>query len=155
MSLLYRIAENRAIIPDIIEEYEALISEEVVAKELQFKGKVLEHVAREHASKTFYYMSRKAEIHAVVKWQEGRLNATRGKHWKQFTEHYSRELNDRTKDKYIDNEKDVLTELQIYLTFKELHEKYDAVCEAFKSQGFMIRHITELRIRSLEDSTID
>jgi hypothetical protein len=155
MSALDKLASNYDLIPEILTEYEDLIDEELVAERLRIKGKVLERVATQQASWQFYYGSRKAELYACVKWVEAKIASIRGKHWKNYTEHYSRELNDRTKDKYIDNEQEVMNQIQIYLTFKELHERYEAVCDAFKSQGFMIRHITELRIRSLEDSIID
>lgn len=154
MSALDRLASNYELLPEILQEYEDLIDEEAVAKHLAIKGKVLESANTEQASWQFYYETRKAEVYAVVKWLEGKLAAVRGKHFKLYTEHYSRELNDRTKDKYIDNEEEVLNQLQIYLTFKELHEKYEAVCEAFRSRGFALRNITEIRIRSLEDTTI-
>lgn len=154
MSALDKLAEKPEIIPELLEEYEELIEESLVKERLAIKGKVLETANTEQASWQYYYESRKAELHAVVKWLEGKLSAIRGKHWKRYTEHYSRELDGRTKDKYIDNEEEVLTQLQIYLTFKELYEKYEAVCEAFRSRGFALRNITEIRIRSLEDTVI-
>jgi len=154
MSVFEKITKNLDLLPEILEEYEALIDEETVASRLQIKGKRLEAANTEQASWQYYYETRKAEIHSIVKWLDGKLAALRGKHFKLYTENYSRELSDRQKDKYIDNEAEVLTHLQIFLEVKELHEKYEAVCEAFKSRGFALRNITEIRIRSLEDSTI-
>lgn len=154
MNVLDKISQDISLLPDIIEEYENLIDEEEVAKKLQIRGKALETANTEQASWQFYFETRKAEIHSIVKWLEGKLAAVRGKYFKTYTEHYSRELSDRQKDKYIDNEKDVLDQLEVYLQVKELYEKYEAVCNAFKSRGFALRNITEIRIRSLEDTII-
>jgi hypothetical protein len=154
MNILDRIADNLELLPEIIEEYETLIDEEEVAKRLRIKGKVLETANTEQSGWQYYYETRKAEVHSLVKWLEAKLAAVRGKHFKKYTEHYSRELSDRQKDKYIDNEKEVLAQLEVYLQAKELYEKYEAVCDAFKSRGFALRNITEIRIRSLEDTII-
>ncbi len=154
MSPLDKIAQDITLLPDVLAEYEALIEEEAVKANLFIKGKVLETANTEQSGWVFYYSSRKAEVYSIVKWLEAKLGAVRGKFFKQYTEHYTRELNDRTKDKYIDNEKEVLAQLELYLQVKELHEKYVAVCDAFTARGFALRNITELRIRSLEDSII-
>lgn len=154
MSPFDKLTQNIELLPDIIAEYEALIEEETVKEHLLIKGKNLETANTEHASWSFYYNTRKAEMYSIVKWFEGKLHAKRGKFFKRYTENYSRELTDRVKDKYIDNEKEVLDQLELYLQVKELHEKYVAVCDAFTVRGFALRNITELRIRSLEDSII-
>lgn len=154
MNALDRLSQNYDILPELIEEYELIIDEEEVAKRLAIKGKVLETANTEQAGWQFYYETRKAEVYSIVKWLEAKLAAVRGRYFKKYTENYSRELNDRTKDKYIDNETEVLNQLEVYLQVKELHEKYEAVCDAFKSRGFALRNITEIRIRSLEDTII-
>lgn len=148
------ITKNIDKLPDVIAYYEDLIDEEEIAKHLAIKGKRLEVANTEQASWVFFYETKRAEVYAMVKWLETKLAALRGKHFKTYTEHYSRELNDRQKDKYIDNEPTVLAQMEIYLRVKELHEKLEAVCEAFKARGFALRNITEVRIRSLEDTTI-
>lgn len=155
MTALDKITQKIENIPIVLAEFEDEIAEDVIEEHLRLKGKLLQKAAAEQASWQFYYATRKAEMYAVVKWLEGKLAAVRGNHFKLYTENYNRQLTDRQKDKYIDNEEDVLNQLQLYLTFKELHDKYEAVVDAFRSQGFMIRHLTEIRIRSLEDTIID
>lgn len=154
MSALDAIIENLDKLPDMLDEYEQMIDEEEVAKNLQIKGKVLERANTEQAGWLMYYSSRKAEIYSVMKWMETKLSAVRGRYFKTYTEHYSRELSDRQKDKYIDNEAEVLAQMEIYLRVKELHEKYQAVVDAFQARGYALKNITEIRIRSLEDTVI-
>lgn len=154
MSALDTIANNLEKLPDILNEYDELIDEEAVALQLSLKGKVLTVANAEQSAWLFYYKARKAEVHAIVKFLEGKLAALRGRFFKQYTEHYQRELSDRQKDKYIDNEPQVADMLEIYLRVKELYEKYEAVVDAFEARGFALKNITELRIRSMEDAII-
>jgi hypothetical protein len=154
LSALDRIVGNIHRLPAVLEEYERGLDQETVEANLAIKGKVLEVANTEQAGWLLYYSSRKAELYALLKWLEGQLSAVRGKHFRAYTEHYQRELSDRQKDKYIDNEQDVQVQLELYLTVKEMHDRYEAVVDAFQARGFALRNITELRIRSLEDSVI-
>lgn len=148
------IVDDLSTLPDVLTTYEELIDEDAVASDLRIKGKVLETANTEQASLQYYYETRKAEVHAITKWLESQVSAIRGKHFKKYTEHYARELSDRQKDRYIDNEQDVLVQLELFYRAKELYEKYEAVCDAFRSRGFALRNITELRIRSVHDTEI-
>jgi len=155
MSILDRIGNNLEHLPDLIEQYSQLIDEEQLKKEIAIRGKVLEHANSEQASLLFYYSSRKEEIKTILRHVSNKVTALRGKHYRNYTEHYSRELNDRQKDKYIDNESDVVMYNEVLCRIEELYGLYDAVVEAFKQRGFSLRNITESRVRSVENSIID
>ena len=71
-----------------------------------------------------------------------------------FTETYNRELSDRQKEKYIDNEEQYLSQYEIYLEIKDVYEQYEAVCNAFQSRGYALNNITKIRVASLEDVII-
>ena len=116
--------------------------------------KNLEHANREQPAWQSYYDQRRIELYALVKYYEGQINRVRGKLYKSYTETYSRELTDRAKDKYIDNEKSYLDMLEVYLEVKELYDRYDAVVEAFKSRGYALNNITKIRVASLEDVVV-
>jgi hypothetical protein len=154
LSALDRIVDNLGKLPEVLEEYEQALDTKTVEDNLRIKGKVLETANSEQPGWLLYYDSRRAELYALMKWLESRLAAVRGKYFKQYTEHYSRELSDRQKDKYIDNEQQVQVQLELYLQVKELHDRFQAVVDAFQARGFALKNITELRIRSLEDSVI-
>jgi hypothetical protein len=152
LSLIDRLGENYKNVPDILAEYEKGLNE--VEAKLKIEGKRLEVANHEHASEQFYYESRKADLRQLVKYFEGVTAAARGKLFRKYTEKYSRELSDRQKDKYIDNEKEYLTQYEIYLEIKQVYEKYEAVCDAFRSRGYALNNITKIRVASLEDVII-
>lgn len=152
MSLLERLGENYKNLPAILSEYEKGLEE--VEGRLIIKGKNLEAANAEHAAWQMYYDSRKADLHAVLKFFEAKTAAARGKLFKKYTEHYNRDLSDRQKDQYINNEETYLNQLEIYLEIKEIYEKYEAVCNAFKSRGYALNNITKIRVASLESVII-
>lgn len=152
MSLIERLGENYCNLPDILAEYEKGL--EHVEDNLKIKGKRLEAANVEQASWHLYYNSRRAELHTLVKYFEAITASVRGQLFKKFTEKYSRELSDRQKDKYIDNEETFLRQYEVYLEIKEVYEKYEAACNAFTSRGYALNNITKIRVASREDDVI-
>lgn len=152
MSLIHRLGENYQNLPDILAEYEKELS--FVEERLEIRGKRLEVANTEHAAWQYYYETRCADLHTLVKFFEGKTAAARGKLFKKYTETYNRELSDRQKDKYIDNDEAYLSQYELYLEVKEVHEKYQAVCNAFQSRGYALNNITKLRVAALEDVII-
>ena len=118
---------------------------------IEIKGKKLEHANRENPGYQQYYDERRVELSVVVKWFEIQIERVRGKLFKKFTENYNRELSDRAKEQYINNEPAYLMWYEMYLEVKELHDKYDSAKEAFKSRGYALNNITRIRVASLED----
>jgi len=154
LSLIERLGEDYKNLPDILTEYEAILSEDLVSPRLQIKGKNLEAANAEHAAWHLYYESRRAEMSSLVKFFDAKTAAVRGQLFKKFTEHYNRDLSDRQKDKYIDNEQKYLDQIEVYLEIKEIYEKYEAVCNAFQSRGYALNNITKIRVASLESVII-
>lgn len=148
MSLIERLGENYKNLPSILEEYEKGLAH--IEDSLRIKGKNLESANAEHSGIQFYYESRRADLHTLVKYFEARTAAARGNLFRKFTETYSRDLSDRQKDKYIDNDDQYLTQYEVYLEVKDVYEKYEAVCDAFRSRGFALNNITKIRVASLE-----
>jgi len=152
LSLIERLGKDYKNLPDILAEYEKGL-EEVEAR-IKIKGKNLEAANAEQAAWQLYYNSRRADLYTLVKWFEVKTSAARGKLFKKFTETYNRELSDRQKDKYIDNEEQYLKQYQIYLEIKDVYEQYEAACDAYRSRGYALNNITKIRVASLEDVNI-
>lgn len=127
---------------------------EKVPERLQVRGKVLGVALQEQADWLYFYSVRLAELQKLTKYAESRVEATRGRLFRGYTEKYTRELSDRQKDKYIDNEDAYLQMHQIYLEVKELHEKYSAAVDAFVARGYALKNLIDARINSMELMTI-
>jgi len=152
LSLIERLGKDYKNLPDILAEYEKGLDE--VKQNLEIKGKLLEAANAEHPAWQLYYESRKADLRSLVKFFEARLLSARGKLYRKYTETYNRELSDRQKDKYIDNEDTYLNLLEIFLEIEEVYKKYEAVSSAFQSRGYALNNITKIRVASLEDVII-
>lgn len=152
MSLIERLGDDYQNLPDILDEYERGLG--LVEQNLNIKGKSLQAANVEQPSWQLYYDTRRSELYSLVKYFEAKMSATRGKLYKKYTEKYTRELSERGKDKYIDNEETFLSQNEIYLEIKETYEKYVAVCDAFRARGYALNNITKIRVASLEDVLI-
>jgi len=152
LSLIERLGKDYKNLPDILAEYEKGLEE--TKPRIEIKGKNLEAANSEHAAWQLYYESRRADLRTLVKYFEARTASARGKLFKKFTETYNRELSDRQKEKYIDNEEQYLSQYEIYLEIKDVYEQYEAVCNAFQSRGYALNNITKIRVASLEDVII-
>lgn len=136
-------------LPKVLAEYESALQD--VDKHLSIQGKTIEAANRENPSWHSYYDQKRVELHTLVKYVEAQVARVRGKLFRSYTEAHQRELSDRAKDKYIDNEEAYLETYEILLEVKELYDKYQAVCDAFQTRGYALNNITKIRVASLED----
>ena len=139
-------------LPDIMETYENELIE--AEANLQIKGKTLERANVENPTWQLYYDQRRSELHILLKYIEGLLAGVRGKLFRSYTETPSQILSDRAKDQYINNEPAYLSMLEIMLEIKDIHDRYQAVCDAYKSRGYALNNITKIRVASIEDAII-
>ncbi len=86
-----------------------------VENDIRLKGKSLEVANRENPSLKFYYQQRFVELNILAKFFEREVYRVRGKLFKSLTESNNRDLSDRQKDKYIDNEQAYLDIHEIYI----------------------------------------
>lgn len=152
MSRIPNLGKDLEKLPDFIEEYEKDIAE---AKEhIVIDRKTLFEANKEQASWQTYYAMRRSEVYVVLKYLEFLVEKTRGRLFKSYTETGSRDLSDRAKERYIDNEVAYLSKQELYLEVKEIYDKLDAIVDGFKSRGFALNNLTRLRIESLENETV-
>jgi hypothetical protein len=57
-------------------------------------------------------------------------------------------------NKYIDNEPEYLSYLELYLEVKELHESLGEIHAAFVQRGFSLRDWTQLKIVQMQNDVI-
>ncbi len=152
MSKINQLGTAFEFLPDVLVDYEKELVG--IEKIIAIEGKLLERANLEQASQQLYYDTKRKELRTVLKFIETQRDKVRARLFKSYTESHSRDLSDRAKDKYIDNEQEFLTIQEIFLEVEELYEKYEAVMEAFKSRGFALRNITDIRVASLENTQL-
>lgn len=146
------IQERFKYLPKILGEYLDELNE--AEQNLEIKGKSLENANKENPSWYYYYNQRFVELNTLTKYFEGEIERVRGKLFRSFTENNNRDLSDRAKDKYIDNEQAYLEMNELYLEVKEVRDSFEAVTSAFKDRGYTLTNITKIRVATLENDLL-
>jgi hypothetical protein len=149
MSRVPDLGEKFKNLPTVLSEYDKALED--VEDLLTIKGKKLEGANMENPTWASYYDQKRVELKTLTDFFDMEVARVRGKLFRSYTEGHSRELNEREKNQYINNEDAYLTTYQMYLEVKEMLEKYKAVVDAFTTRGYALNNITKIRVASLED----
>lgn len=152
MSIISQLGDNFERLPDILVQYDEYLVD--AEKHIAIKGKTLEAANVEHASWMSYYDQRKVELHALLKYMEREQERVRGKLWDGYTHKTDISYNTRDKENLINRETAYLVKNEMYLEVLELHGKFAALVEAFKSRGFALNNIVKLRTSAIENDVI-
>lgn len=152
MTKIRELGEKYAQLPVILEQYQKEMAE--VEVQLALKGKRLDLANSENSTLQLYYDQRKVELATLTKFMEAQVNRVRGNLFKNLSQTNQKDLSDRAKDKFIDNEKGYLDIYELYLEIEEMYKKYQAIVDAFTSRGYALNNITKIRVASLEDAMI-
>jgi len=149
LNLIDRIKNDFSILPDLIESYEKEYDEAVDIIKIN-EGEINE-ANRRHAGHQLYYDQKKVELHSLVKFMDMKVNVVKSSLYVSYTQTHDRDLTETGKKTYIEGESAYLDMYQLSLEVKELHEKYQALGNAFQSRGYAINNLTKLAIASIED----
>lgn len=136
-------------LPDLFESYEKAIVN--ISDELKVTGKTLEAALKEQASLPLYYEQRKAEIKAIVRFLESKVDEERGSLTRRYIENSSVRLTERAMNSYIDHEGSYQNINLLLIEAKQLLDTYDEISEAFSRRGFALRDVTAARINDVHN----
>ena len=144
--------ENLSEIVDLLPKYEKLL----VAAENVFKldGLRLEQVVKSVPQYQYSYDSAYQELKALDEWLTGIKEKRTAKVWKKYLEGYQRALSTRDIQAYIGGEKDIIEINQIITEIALLKNQMAAVVEATKNLGWMVGHITKLRVAEMQEAIL-
>ena len=74
--------------------------------------------------------------------------------WRKFNEGYSRQLSTRDIQAYVAGEKEIVELNQIQIEVKLHKDQLASIVEALKQLGWMLSHITKLRVAELQDAIL-
>lgn len=153
MSFLFTLDEDKLAdqLPAIFENYENHVKAAEPLFELD--GMRLELIARNLAQHQVSYAQRAAEMKHVVKWLEN----YKAKLEARFTKNYAqgqRALGAREATTFINGEKDIVELNQLIIEASLLYSQLDEIVEAFKQMGWMLGHVTKLRVAELQEATL-
>lgn len=152
MSVLKQIGKNKENLSSILEQFSSHLNG--VESILNIEHKSLEQANRETAYWQFFYDSKKTELVSLYKSMEAEVESVRGNLFKTLLKTNQRDMSDRARDKFIDAEPAYLDIYEKFLEVKELHDKYCAVVEAFKTRGYALNNITKARVAEVHNMII-
>ena len=92
------------------------------------------------------------ELKALEEWLNNHKEKETGRFWKKYLEGYPRQLATRDIQAYIAAEKEIVELNQVLIEVTLLKSKMAAIVEALKQMGWMMGHVTKLRVSEIEDA---
>ena len=105
----------KAKLPDILNEYQKDI--DIAESRLMLRGKTAGEAIKEQTGFPAYYGMRKAEVNKLLKYLDSQVSACRSRLYVGYNKS-DRALGDREREKYINNEPEYLSYLELYLKLK-------------------------------------
>jgi len=152
MSTWYRrVTGNLAELPDSITYFESQLQDARI--ETSIKGN-LESNSRLMPGVVEHRFNQLQEVEAILEFLNIQLKKKRSEMFKKYTESYNRTLSDRSADKYVDGDEEVI-EWQILVNeFAMIRNKYLGLMKALDAKQFQINNIVKLRVAGMEDITM-
>lgn len=120
----------------------------------QLESRRIEEIARTLPHYQSSYDQQLQEIKGLEDWLNNIKEKKVARFWKKYNEHYSRALSTRDIQAYIAGEQEIVDLNQIIIEVTLLKSKFASIVEALKQMGWMLGHITKLRISEMEDAIL-
>jgi hypothetical protein len=143
-----RIVDNLGEIPTALDFFNAQLDS--AKDEPKIKGN-LEKNSQELSGITSYRFSQLQEIEAILKHLNIKYDKMRSDHYRRYLERYQRDLTDRSIEKYIDGEDDIVNMCMIINEVSLVRNKYLALMKGLDIKAWQIGHIVKLRVVGMED----
>ena len=74
--------------------------------------------------------------------------------FRKYTENYNRTLSDRSADKYVDGDDEVVEWQVLVNEFAMIRNKYLGIMKAIDTKQWQITNIVKLRVAGMDDTTL-
>ena len=110
----------------------------------------LERSAQELPGIMAYRFGQLQELEAMLKYLNIKYDKTRSDYYRKYIEAYNRQLSDRSIEKYIDGEIEIVNMGCVINEVALVRNLYLALIKGIDSKQWMIGHIVKLRTASME-----
>jgi hypothetical protein len=141
--------ELKAELPSFFEYWEGEVAKAEPIFELE--GSRLEVIARGLPHHQAVYSQFAIEARGLVKWLENEKARIEARYLKNYHTGNARALGVREQAQYLQGEKEVVEMNQLIIQTALYQGHFDEIVEAIKQIGWMIGHITKLRVAELQD----
>lgn len=114
----------------------------------------LERIALEQPGWLQYYGIMFAELKSGCDVIESLIDERKSVVWQNLTEKHSRDLSQTDKNNYVLLDEHIQLLRKIYLAVNEMKEIYEAIVEAFKSQGYALNGYMRFKVSGAENADI-
>jgi hypothetical protein len=149
--LLLNEDELEKIVP-LLPKYEIMVENAKPIFELE--GRRLEEIARTLPKYQSSYDQAYQEMKALEDWVNNIKEKKTAKLWKKYNEGYQKALSARDIQAYIAGEKDIVETNQIIIEVLLIKNQLNAIVEALKNLGWMVGHITKIRVAELQETIL-
>jgi hypothetical protein len=118
------------------------------------EGRKLEEIIRTVPQYQSSYDQSYQELKALEDWLGNLKDKKVAKLWKKYNEGYSRALSTRDIQAYVAGEKDIIEINQIIIEVTLLKSHMLAITDSVKQIGWMVSHITKLRVAELQETIL-
>lgn len=147
-----KIVDNLAEVVSAVEFYNKELSD--AQDESRIKGSI-EKNAQELSGIMSHRYNQLQEIEAILKYLNIKYDKMRSDHYRKYNERYNRELSDRSIEKYIDGEDDIVTMSMLINEVSLIRNKYLGLIKGLDVKQFQISNIIKLRVVGLENATVE
>lgn len=152
MNWFLRVKNDLGRLPDMIEHFSAEAAH--AQGETRIQGS-LEKNAQDLPGRVAYRFDQLQEIEAVLKHLNVKYDKMRSDHYRKYLERYNRELSDRSIEKYIDGETDIVDMSMLINEVALVRNKYLAVIKGLEAKSYSLNNIVKLRSAGLDDAKLD
>lgn len=144
-----RVVNDIGEIPNAIDYFNHEL--ESAQDEVKLKGNI-ERAAQDLSGIMAYRFGQLQEIEAILKHLNINYDKMRSDHYRKYLERYNRDLSDRSIEKYIDGEDDIVGMATIINEVSLVRNRYLALIKGLDIKQFQISNIVKLRIVGMEDA---
>ncbi len=146
-----RVSQDLSKIPDFLAYYDAELGS--AKNDVKIQGNVEKNISA-LPGVTEHRFNQLQEIEAVLQFLNLQLRKIRRKHFQKYLEAYNRALSDRTAEKYVEGEDEVIDMETIINEVALLRNKWLGTMKGLDSKNFMLGHIVRLRAAGMEDISV-
>ncbi len=145
------VKSDMGVIPDMIEYYQKEL--DVAQTETRILGS-LEQQNQALPGQVSHRFNQLQDLESVLKFLNVRYDKMRSDHYRRYLERYNRELTDRSIEKYIDGESDIVDMLGVINEVALMRNKYLGIMKGFDVKSYSMGNITRLRIAGMNDAVL-
>lgn len=146
-----RCRDDMSLLPDMVEFFNKQLAD--AQTETKIRGS-LEKNSQDLPGIVSHRFNQLQEIESVLKFLNVKYDKMRSDHYRRYLERYNRELSDRSIEKYIDGESDIVDMNNLINEVALVRNKYLGIMKGLDAKGFSLGNITRLRIAGMNDQEL-